>query len=171
MTDPASIAGPFMYPFASGATGRYFPWLWDSGGRPNTGDGSPSKGRERRYQPYQSVYFPERPHRRYLSGSVWSRSQPFTNRFSYWPAQRETIYLDWAGRFMFGGAAFGECRFFRSGTRSGTNAQSGTPRFCIGGVVRNRPVHDDPPISGVNWAGHLEGDGAPLREAVSAAYR
>jgi hypothetical protein len=79
-SSPALIRGPFMYPFATGATGEYFPWLRDSGGRPNTGDGSPCKGRQRRYLVYQSVYFPEGPHEWYLSGSV-STTKPASHQY------------------------------------------------------------------------------------------
>jgi hypothetical protein len=80
MTAPASIPGPFMYPFATGATGRYFPWLRDSGGRPNTGAMSPGKGSQRRYLQCQRLFFPEGPHGWYLSGSV-STTKPASHQY------------------------------------------------------------------------------------------
>ena len=67
---PALTLGPFMYPFATGATGEYFPWLRKSFGRPNTGDVSPGKGRQRRYLPSQRALLTTQPPKTCPSGSV-----------------------------------------------------------------------------------------------------
>jgi hypothetical protein len=66
-------------------------------------------------------------------------ASPLPTRVPYCPAQRETMYVDWAGRLMFVGAAFGESCFFRNGTRSETKARTCTPRFCMVRTVENRP--------------------------------
>jgi hypothetical protein len=79
MVDPASITGPFMYPFATGATGRYFPWLRESRGRPDTGAMSPGKGRQRRYLVYQDGLFPTNHTSGICRDRYPARSQPSTN--------------------------------------------------------------------------------------------
>jgi hypothetical protein len=82
MMSPASILGPSMYPFATGATGRYFPWLREFGGRPNTGQGSLGKGTQRRYLVSQRGISPRRPRRWYLSGLVSTTKASFHQHVS-----------------------------------------------------------------------------------------
>jgi hypothetical protein len=66
------VIGPPIVPFATGATGQYFPWLRRVGRRTNTQEMSPAKGSQRRYLAYRRGFFP----RDHVGGICRDRCQP-----------------------------------------------------------------------------------------------
>ena len=117
----ASHTGPFMYPFATGATGEYFPWLREFGGRADSRDVSPRQGKAKEIPGVSTGSLAKRPRKTYPPGLFSSTEAPLHQRVSrIGPAQLwRSTPLGPVWQFMFGGAVFGERCFFRSGRGQG----------------------------------------------------